>query len=101
LKIGKAVITAAAPSQHNLPLQTLIDRDGVEKRSAARPAMAILCSGPANSAGHWSWRPVFRIIRQAAARAGIELAVSPYWLRHAHAARGQDVILWAGLSHAK
>lgn len=31
MKIRKAVITAAAPSQRTLPLQTLIDRDGVEK----------------------------------------------------------------------
>jgi integrase/recombinase XerD len=28
---------------------------------------------------------VLRIVRQAARRAGIELAVSPHWLRHAHA----------------
>ena len=31
MKVQKAVITAAAPSQRSLPLQTLIDRDGVEK----------------------------------------------------------------------
>lgn len=31
MKIKKAVITAAAPDQRNLPLQTLIDRDGREK----------------------------------------------------------------------
>lgn len=31
MKIKKAVITAAAPDQRNLPLQTLIDRDGQEK----------------------------------------------------------------------
>jgi UTP--glucose-1-phosphate uridylyltransferase len=31
LKITKAVITAAAPSQRTLPLQTLVDRDGVQK----------------------------------------------------------------------
>jgi UTP--glucose-1-phosphate uridylyltransferase len=31
LKVQKAVITAAAPAQRSLPLQTLIDRDGVEK----------------------------------------------------------------------
>lgn len=31
MKISKAVITAAAPKQRTLPLQTLIDRDGVEK----------------------------------------------------------------------
>ena len=31
MKIKKAVITCAAPSQRKLPLQTLIDRDGKEK----------------------------------------------------------------------
>ena len=31
MKVTKAVITAAAPSQRTLPLQTLIDQDGVEK----------------------------------------------------------------------
>lgn len=31
MRISKAVITAAAPSQRTLPLQTLVDRDGVEK----------------------------------------------------------------------
>jgi UTP--glucose-1-phosphate uridylyltransferase len=31
MKITKAVITAAGPKQRTLPLQTLIDRDGVEK----------------------------------------------------------------------
>jgi len=33
---------------------------------------------------------VLRIVRQAAARAGIELAVSPHWLRHAHASHALD-----------
>src|SRR4051812_26461675 len=31
MRIEKAVITAAAPYQRTLPLQNLIDRDGVEK----------------------------------------------------------------------
>jgi len=31
MKIRKAVITAAAPNQRRLPLQTLVDRDGAEK----------------------------------------------------------------------
>src|SRR5215467_12164495 len=31
LRVHKAVITAAAPAQRALPLQTLIDRDGHEK----------------------------------------------------------------------
>jgi site-specific recombinase XerD len=33
---------------------------------------------------------VFRIVREAAARAGIERAVSPHWLRHAHASHALD-----------
>jgi len=55
MKIRKAVITAAGPSQRSLPLQTLIDRDGVEK-------------------------PVLRIIVEEALRAGVEeiaIVVSP------------------------
>ncbi len=31
MKISKAVITAASPRQRALPLQTLVDRDGVQK----------------------------------------------------------------------
>ncbi len=31
MKITKAVITAASPSQRSLPLQTLVDRDGAQK----------------------------------------------------------------------
>src|SRR3972149_2313139 len=31
MKVSKAVITAAGKKQRNLPLQTLIDRDGTEK----------------------------------------------------------------------
>jgi integrase/recombinase XerD len=33
---------------------------------------------------------VLRIVRQAAHRAGIELKVSPHWLRHAHASHALD-----------
>lgn len=33
---------------------------------------------------------VLRIVRRAARRAGIELAVSPHWLRHAHASHALD-----------
>lgn len=35
MKIQKAVITAAGPDQRSLPLQSLVDRDGVEKRALA------------------------------------------------------------------
>jgi integrase/recombinase XerD len=33
---------------------------------------------------------VLRIVRQAARRAGIDAAVSPHWLRHAHASHALD-----------
>ena len=33
---------------------------------------------------------VLKIVRQAARRAGIDLAVSPHWLRHAHASHALD-----------
>jgi len=55
MKIRKAVITAAGPTQRSLPLQTLVDRDGIEK-------------------------PVLRIVVEEALRAGVEeiaIVVSP------------------------
>lgn len=55
MKITKAVITAAGPNQRSLPLQTLIDRDGVQKS-------------------------VLRIILEEARRAGVDdicVVVSP------------------------
>ncbi len=55
MKIAKAVITAAGPRQRTLPLQTLVDRDGVQKS-------------------------VLRIVLEEAQRAGIEdicVVISP------------------------
>jgi UTP--glucose-1-phosphate uridylyltransferase len=55
MKITKAVITAASPSQRSLPLQTLVDRDGIQKS-------------------------VLRIILEEAQRAGVDdicVVVSP------------------------
>jgi integrase/recombinase XerD len=48
---------------------------------------------------------VLRIVRQAARRAGIELNVSPHWLRHAHASHALDrgapiSLVQATLGHA-
>src|SRR4051794_18432952 len=33
MNVKKGIITAAGPSQRTLPLQTLVDRDGVEKKA--------------------------------------------------------------------
>jgi site-specific recombinase XerD len=48
---------------------------------------------------------VSRVVRKAARRAGIEAAVSPHWLRHAHAShaldRGASIhLVQATLGHA-
>lgn len=40
--------------------------------------------------GHLHRSQVVRIVRNAATRAGIEKAVSPHWLRHAHASHALD-----------
>ena len=40
--------------------------------------------------GHLSAAQVFRIVRAAARRAGIDLDVSPHWLRHGHASHALD-----------
>lgn len=45
MKVTKAVITAAGKKQHNLPLQTLIDRDGVEKSVLRIIVEEALCGG--------------------------------------------------------
>lgn len=40
--------------------------------------------------GHLHPAQVYRIVRAAAKRAGIEVPVSPHWLRHAHASHALD-----------
>ena len=40
--------------------------------------------------GHLDSSQVLRIVRAAARRAGVELPVSPHWLRHAHASHALD-----------
>jgi len=40
--------------------------------------------------GHLDESQVWRIVRKAAKRAGIEKAVSCHWLRHAHASHALD-----------
>jgi UTP--glucose-1-phosphate uridylyltransferase len=45
MKIYKAVITAASPDQRSLPLQTLVDRDGVEKTALQIIAEEVASAG--------------------------------------------------------
>src|SRR5919199_6182634 len=57
------------------------------------------------SGGHLHPTAIERIVRKAAQRAGLELAVSPHWLRHSHAThalkRGAPIhLVQATLGHA-
>ncbi|MHC1767737.1 MAG: sugar phosphate nucleotidyltransferase [Verrucomicrobiia bacterium] len=79
MKIRKAVITAAGRNQHTLPLQTLVDRDGVQKyalqiiveeavSSGVEEICVVICPGDreayATAAG--SWAKQLRFVEQSA-----------------------------------
>ena len=54
------------------------------------PADPVFRSRKAKDGGRLRPVAVLRIVRKAAARAGIKLPVSPHWLRHAHASHALD-----------
>jgi integrase/recombinase XerD len=56
----------------------------------ARPDDPVFASRKAINGGRLRPAAVFRIVRKAAARAGIDLPVSPHWFRHAHASHALD-----------
>ncbi|MCL2641210.1 MAG: hypothetical protein FWD53_10225, partial [Phycisphaerales bacterium] len=45
MKVRKAVVTAAGPSQRTLPLQRLVDRDGVDKSALQIIIEEVLAAG--------------------------------------------------------
>lgn len=63
-------------------------RDLMELRGHARADTPVFPSRKQH--GHLSEVQVWRIVRAAARRAGIADAVSPHWLRHAHASHALD-----------
>ena len=77
VKIKKAVITAAGRNQHRLPLQTLVDRDGVQKfalqiiieeavSSGVDDICVVICPGDreAYSAAAGSWAKQLQFVEQ-------------------------------------
>ena len=71
-------------------------------RGAAGPDDPVFRS---RKGGHLDRSQVLRIVQAAARRAGIDLAVSPHWLRHAHASHALDrgapiSLVQATLGHA-
>src|ERR1041384_4275846 len=79
VKIRKAVITAAGRNQHTLPLQTLVDRDGIQKfalqiiveealSSGVEEICLVVCPGDreAYAAAAGSWSKQLRFVEQTA-----------------------------------
>ncbi len=60
------------------------------RTSNTAPGDAVFRSRKGKSGGRLRPVAVLRIVRQAAHRAGIELAISPHWFRHAHASHALD-----------
>jgi integrase/recombinase XerD len=80
----------------------LINGSRLDKATADDP---VFPSRKKKSGGRLKPLAVLRIVRQAAARAGIEAPVSPHWFRHAHAShalnRGAPIhLVQATLGHA-
>ena len=73
--------------------------------ASAAPGDPLFRSRKGKNGGVLRSLAVLRIVRQASRRAGIELAVSPHWFRHAHAShalgRGAPIhLVQATLGHA-
>ncbi len=82
---GKGGVTRAVqvpPAVWKLVLGIKPDGAGLED--------PVFRSRKAKSGGVLRPLAVYRIVRQAARRAGIELPVSPHWFRHAHASHALD-----------
>jgi site-specific recombinase XerD len=60
------------------------------RTAECKPGDPVFRSRKSKTGGRLGSVAVLRIVRQAAARAGIELQVSPHWFRHAHASHALD-----------
>ena len=84
---GQITVTGKGGAIRSIQLPASVWKTIGGMRGEARPDDPVFASGRGGSL-----RPltIFRIVRAAAARAGISSAVSPHWLRHAHASHALD-----------
>jgi site-specific recombinase XerD len=82
---GKGGVTRAIQIPASVWQQLLQLRGG-----DALPADAVFRSRKKNAGGWLRPLAVLRMVRKAAARAGVDLPVSPHWFRHAHASHALD-----------
>jgi len=73
----------------HLPEQAWVLVTGL-RRAADGPDDPVFRSRKKRNGGGLRPAAVWRVVRSAARRAGIETAVSPHWLRHAHASHALD-----------
>jgi len=84
-RTGRATPTTGRP-QHGTPEPEALDVNQASRGLASLDAPVFR----SRRGGHLDESAVWRIVRAAARRAGINLDVSPHWLRHAHASHALD-----------
>jgi integrase/recombinase XerD len=99
---GQVTVFGKGAKTRTVLLPSAIWRELLRFRQHAALDAPIFASG---RGGHLHVSSIERIVAKAAARAGLELAVSPHWLRHSHAThaleRGAPIHLVAAtLGHA-
>ena len=62
----------------------------IQLRGDASPNQPVFCSRKGSHGGHLHRYQVDRIVKVAAKRAGIDIQISPHWLRHAHASHALE-----------
>ena len=100
---GQVTVFGKGSKTRTVLLPSALWRELLRSRQHAALDAPIFPSG--RGGGHLHPSTIERIVAKAAARAGLELAVSPHWLRHSHAThaleRGAPIHLVAAtLGHA-
>ena len=85
---GQITVFGKGGKTRTVLLPASVWKDLDELRRDANPDEPVFRSR--KRGGHLSTAQVFRIVRAAARRAGIESDVSPHWLRHGHASHALD-----------
>ncbi len=85
---GQITVFGKGGKTRTVLLPASVWKDLDELRRDANPDEPVFRSR--KKGGHLSTAQVFRLVRAAARRAGIEADVSPHWLRHGHASHALD-----------
>lgn len=87
---GEVTVGAGSASVRVLALSPVVWREMANLRREAREAADGAPVFRSQKGGHLHASSVWRVVRAASVRAGVDLPVSPRWLRHATAAHSLD-----------